>query len=201
MCSSGGHRLEPSFLNCTDAASFSDAHEELEIPVIAANVHRVMRPEKSQIWSVIRKDDSLKRICYSVTSTFLGMLCISGDVMELSEEQWDLIDSGISFYRKLDNIIKDGRTYYYGTKQASYRNLNGWQGILRKATKKQEACLILHGFSKNQKIQIPIEEDYKIDGVYQSVEHEYKIENGYFEVVLEEEYEAIAILLRRENKM
>ncbi len=55
--------------------------------------------------------------------------------------------------------------------------------------------------SKNQKIQIPIEEDYKIDGVYQSVEHEYKIENGYFEVVLEEEYEAIAILLRRENKM
>ncbi len=137
LCSSGGHRLEPSFLNCTDAASFSDAHEELEIPVIAANVHRVMRPEKSQIWSVIRKDDSLKRICYSVTSTFLGMLCISGDVMELSEEQWDLIDSGISFYRKLDNIIKDGRTYYYGTKQASYRNLNRSQGILRKTTKKQ----------------------------------------------------------------
>ncbi|MCF0121319.1 MAG: alpha-galactosidase, partial [Oscillospiraceae bacterium] len=82
LCSSGGHRLEPSFLNITDMASFSDAHETPEIPVIAANLHRVMRPEKSQIWCVVRENDPDRRLCYSLVSAMLGVMCISGDVLQ-----------------------------------------------------------------------------------------------------------------------
>ncbi len=44
MCSSGGHRLEPSFLGLASMGSFSDAHECPEIPVIAANLHRLIPP-------------------------------------------------------------------------------------------------------------------------------------------------------------
>ncbi len=70
-CSSGGHRLEPSFLEISDMVSFSDAHESLEIPIVGgANVRRQVLPEQSQMWAVIRKDDSLQRIYYSMISTF-----------------------------------------------------------------------------------------------------------------------------------
>ena len=34
-----------------DLVSFSDAHEEKEIPIIAANIQRLVPPEKSQIWA------------------------------------------------------------------------------------------------------------------------------------------------------
>lgn len=67
-------------------ASFSDAHECEEIPIIAANLHRVIHPTQSQIWAVIRQDDSLKRIAYSISNTFLGRMCISGDVTQLAPE-------------------------------------------------------------------------------------------------------------------
>lgn len=48
-CSSGGHRLEPSMMCLTSMSSFSDAHECVEIPIIAANLHRAMFPRQSQI--------------------------------------------------------------------------------------------------------------------------------------------------------
>ena len=65
-CSSGGHRLEPSFMELSSMASFSDAHECLSLPIIAANMHRVIKPSQSQIWAVMRKNDSDERIYYSI---------------------------------------------------------------------------------------------------------------------------------------
>ena len=94
-CSSGGHRLEPSLMAEMSMASFSDAHECVEIPIIAANLHRVIHPAQSQIWAVIRKEDSLQRIAYSVAAAFMGRMCISGDVTELTAQQWDVIEKGI----------------------------------------------------------------------------------------------------------
>ena len=64
-CASGGHKLEPLMMSMCSMASFSDAHECEEIPIIAANLHRVILPRQSQIWAVIRNSDSLKRIAYS----------------------------------------------------------------------------------------------------------------------------------------
>lgn len=45
-CASGGNRLEPSMINVSDLASFSDAHEAVEIPYIAANLHNLIRSLK-----------------------------------------------------------------------------------------------------------------------------------------------------------
>lgn len=112
-------------------ASFSDAHECEEIPIIAANLHRVIHPTQSQIWAVIRQDDSLKRIAYSISNTFLGRMCISGDVTQLAPEKWNLIEQGISFYGKIKDIIKEGQSYRYGPKIKSARHPEGWQALLR----------------------------------------------------------------------
>lgn len=156
-CSSGGHRLEPGLMSQMSMASFSDAHECLEIPIIAANLHRLIHPVQSQIWAVIRRDDSLKRIAYSVINTFLGRMCISGDVTELSKEQWKLIDDGIAFYHKIVPVLKEGCSFRFGPRIKSVRHPKGWQGMLR-MRKGKDAYLILHTFEGEwpDTIEIPL---------------------------------------------
>ena len=144
-CASGGHRLEPKLMSVMSMASFSDAHECEEIPIIAANLHRVIHPAQSQIWAVIRQDDSLKRIAYSISNTFLGRMCISGDVTPLAPEKWNLIEQGISFYGKIKDIIKEGHSYRYGPKIKSARHPEGWQALLRVGKNKQ-AYVVIHVF-------------------------------------------------------
>ena len=144
-CASGGHRLEPRLMSVMSMASFSDAHECEEIPIIAANLHRVIHPAQSQIWAVIRQDDSLKRIAYSISNTFLGRMCISGDVTQLAPEKWNLIEQGISFYGKIKDIIKEGQSYRYGPKIKSARHPEGWQALLRVGKNKQ-AYVVIHVF-------------------------------------------------------
>lgn len=199
ICSSGGHRLEPSMLCLADVASFSDAHEEKEIPVIAANIHRLVPPGQSEIWAVLRKEDSLQRIAYSIISTYFGVMCLSGDVFDLSKEQWQMVECGMAFYKKLEHIISDGITYYYGTKQNSWRKLMGWQGIIRYDSKDREALCIIHQFeTREETIEIPVRGGYKIHTTYEANYSQLQQREGFISVTLQEEYEAIAIHLMKE---
>lgn len=159
-CASGGHQLEPKMMSVMSMASFSDAHECEEIPIIAANLHRVIHPTQSQIWAVIRQDDSLKRIAYSISNTFLGRMCISGDVTQLAPEKWNLIEQGISFYGKIKDIIKEGQSYRYGPKIKSARHPEGWQALLRVGKNKQ-AYVVIHVFDGKlpEVIEIELPED------------------------------------------
>ena len=112
-------------------ASFSDAHETKAIPIIAANLHRVIRPEQSQIWAVLRHTDSRDRLHYSLSAAFLGRMCLSGDIYDLSEEQWKTVDEGMEFYRRAADIIKYGTTVWQECTAASYNRPAGHQLVLR----------------------------------------------------------------------
>lgn len=164
-CASGSNRLEPSFMSVSSMASFSDAHECVEIPIVAANLHRAILPRQSQIWCVIRKTDTIKRIAFSVSATLLGRMCISGDVTALSEEQWDVIDKGIAFYKKSASIIKHGKSVIYRNLKKSCRHPEGYQAVLRKNS--SEALLVIHTFDNTpKKITISLDDDYKITDTY-----------------------------------
>lgn len=156
-CASGGHRLEPGLMSQMSMASFSDAHECREIPIIAANLHRVIHPAQSQIWAVIRETDSLQRIAYSVVNTFLGRMCISGDVTHLTDAQWKVIDDGMDFYRKLVPVILHGQSYRFGPKVKSDRNPEGWQAMVRVGENGQ-AYVTVHMFGGElpEKIEITL---------------------------------------------
>ncbi len=157
-CSSGGHKLEPLMMSECAMASFSDAHETPEIPIIALNLHRAILPRQSQIWAVIRKADSCKRIGYSIANTFLGRMCLSGDVTELSDAQWDVIDRGIAYYREIAPIIKKGMSHRFGPKILSDRHPEGWQALLR-VGENGEAMVVIHCFHGElpERIEIPLE--------------------------------------------
>ncbi len=200
-CASGGHKLEPLMMSECSMASFSDAHECEEIPIIAANLHRVILPRQSQIWAVIRKTDSLKRIAYSIANTFLGRMCLSGDVTELSDAQWQLIDRGIAFYRKAAPVIKHGYSMRFGPEVVSYRHPTGWQCLLRLGTGEAEhlALAVFHTFNGDhaQPMETPLPADrhLQIADIYSDAEAEVTIADGQLICNIPEDMRAVAVLL------
>ncbi|MEX1119203.1 MAG: glycoside hydrolase family 36 protein [Terrimicrobiaceae bacterium] len=147
-CASGGTRLEPSMMALAAMGSSTDAHETLESPVIAANVQRLILPRQSQIWSVVRKKDSRERLVYTLTASFLGRMCLSGDIPELGKAQWELVEKAMALYRKIWPIIKDGRSVRFGPDLQSYRHPEGWQAVVRMGKRGRQALVVVHVFAK-----------------------------------------------------
>ncbi len=211
-CASGGHKLEPLMMSLCSMASFSDAHECEEIPVIAANLHRTILPQQSQIWAVIRKTDTSQRIAYSLINTFLGRMCLSGDVTELTEQQWETIERGIAFYRRIVPAIRSGYSYIISEKGSSDRYLTGYQAVvrvLRDAAPEQGmelyegthgmAYVTVHLFRNVQKscieITLPEHCPERIAAVYAGTKIKAESRDGKLFVYPTEEMEAIAVLL------
>lgn len=157
-CSSGGHRLEPSMMGLCAMGSFSDAHETREIPIIAANLQRLILPRQSQIWAVLRKSDTAQRLAYSLAATFLGRMCLSGEVHDLSPAQWKLSVSAMELYRRVYPIIRDGHSTFHGETGKSWRHPQGWQAVLRTSKSGKRALLVAHTFGKAfpKSVQIPL---------------------------------------------
>lgn len=201
-CASGGSRLEPGFMAATSMASFSDAHECVEIPIIAASLHRAILPRQSQIWAVIRETDSLKRIAYSVANTFLGRMCLSGDVTGLSEKQWDVIRRGMEFYRKIMPIIRKGRTYFLSPQIECIRHPRGWQGILRVGAE-GDAYVLIHTFAREYpevlELELP-EGPWRIADSYSDKEADVRMEGERLFCRPEEEWRAVAVYLEKEKQ-
>ncbi|MBK9925028.1 MAG: alpha-galactosidase [Anaerolineales bacterium] len=148
VCASGGHRLEPSMLALASMGSFSDAHESLEIPIIAANLHRLILPRQSQIWAVLHESDSHQRLTYSLAAGFLGRLCLSGEIDKLDDEQWSLVQEAIRFYDKVAHIIKNGKSRLYQQIGTAWRYPQGIQTVMRLSENGKQALVVVHAFSK-----------------------------------------------------
>ncbi len=146
-CSSGGHRLEPSMLARTAMSSFSDAHELVEIPIIAANLHRLMLPRQSQIWAVLKPTDDERRLVYSLAATFLGRMCLSGDVAGLSPAQWRIALAAQALYSRVAPVIKHGVSRLHRELGESWRHPRGWQAMVRVADDGREALVVTHAFA------------------------------------------------------
>lgn len=147
-CASGGHRLEPSMMGLVSMASFSDAHEGCEIPIIAANLHRLILPRQSQIWAVLHRADSMQRLTYSLTAGFLGRLCLSGEIERLDPAQWALVEEAIRFYDRVAPLIKDGKSQLYQSIGLSWRHPQGAQVIWRTSRDGQQAFGVVHSFAE-----------------------------------------------------
>lgn len=155
-CSSGGHRLEPLMMGASTVSSFSDAHEAVEIPYIAADLHNLMLPAQELIWAVLHEDDSSERLSYSLAATFLGRVCLSGPMDKLAPWQEEIVQQAMSFYSKLEDVIKNGKTKLYGDRGKCTRYPEGTQIAVRSTD--DEILVICHAFenSKNEfEIDIP----------------------------------------------
>ena len=197
ICSSGGHRLEPSFMELADYLSFSDAHEEKEIPVIAADLQRLVLPQKSQIWAVLRKDDDYRRIAYSVCAGMYGVLCISGDVSDMDRSKWEFALRGVDFYKKVSPVIADGITVRFGPFQISNRDLRDYQATVRYG-RSGRALVVVHSFEHEglQSISIPLDKDYEIADKYETGDHNIRIAGRNIMIDFADSFDAVAIELK-----
>ena len=190
-CASGGHRLEPSLMAVSDMASFSDAHECPEIPIIAASLQRLILPAQSQIWAVLRKDDSLRRINYSLVNTFLGVMCLSGDIEALSAEQWRAVDDAIAFYRSAEGIIRNGVSAFYGQVSSSWRHPRGWQAVCRTDGRRTLAVIHTFGGEHPREVEIPVRAS-AVKRVLCSEGNRVSLSGGMLRAELKADFEAIA---------
>ncbi len=158
-CASGGHRLEPSFLALASMGSFSDAHEVPEIPVISAQLQRLVLPRQCQVWAVLRREDTSRRLLYSLSAGFLGRLCLSGDLAQLDASQWSTVRRALDLYVAASPVIAEGRSRLVDRSSASRRHLAGWQGVVRTATDGHQALVVVHQFSAGDEraVQLQLE--------------------------------------------
>ena len=125
----------------TAMSSFSDAHELVEIPIIAANLHRLMLPQQSQIWAVLHAGDSDRRLACSLAATFLGRMCLSGEIAQLSDPQWAIVQRAIDLYPKAAPVIRDGVSRRFGSVGERWRHPHGWQGVRRISADRRSALV------------------------------------------------------------
>ncbi len=193
ICSSGGMRLEPSMFELGSMFSFSDAHETRDIPILAYNVQRLVPARANQIWAVLRPGDDEQRLVYSLACTFLGRMCLSGDVYNLSKRQWDIALAAQRLYRQVAPIIAGGTSKRFGPEQLSYRHPRGWQAVLRVAGK--QALAVVHRFADApDRISIPLlSGTWRIAGSLHAEKTRPTIRNGHLLVKLSGEYRGCVV--------
>jgi alpha-galactosidase len=201
-CASGGHRLEPSFMGLTSMASFSDAHETPDIPVIAANLHRLILPRQSQIWAVLHAADSDQRLVYLLTGGFLGRLCLSGEITSLSDSQWALVKEAIAFYGQIAPVIARGTSRLFQEINPSWQHLQGAQSVLRVSEDTQSALIVSHSFGKPlpAEIHVPLPKgEWRVAGSFPQSQAAPEIVDGQYHFCPTVEWQGSAVLLTRQS--
>ena len=154
-CSSGGSRIEPLRMSMVSMCSFSDAHECNEIPLVAANVSRVIPARQMQIWAVLREGESVSRTVYSLCAAMMGRICLSGDVLHLDGERIALIQEGLEFYREVKDIVRYGSISLIDNTVEYYRAPEGRQVYLKEYEGRK--LVVVHFLECAEKISLPLD--------------------------------------------
>ena len=153
-CSSGGSRIEPGRMARVAMCSFSDAHECAEIPLVAANVSRVIPARQEQIWAVLREDETPSRTVYSLCAAMIGRICLSGDVLNLTPEKTRLIREGLEFYASVKDVVRRGDIASIDCNVEYYRAPKGRQIYIKEADGKR--LVIVHRLEDAGEIAVPM---------------------------------------------
>ena len=160
-CASGGCRLEPSMMDITAMSSVSDTHEGYEGAVVAANLHYLTPPRQNQIWCTLKPEYSDARFSYIISQGFLGRLCWSGLITELSDRQLEQMWKAEEFYEKVSPIIKKGNSYIYRTDTCSFYAPQGTQVVVRYSEDCKQALVVVHSFENAEEISVELKGEYK----------------------------------------
>lgn len=157
ICASGGHRLEPSMMALGSVASFSDAHETVENPIIAAELQRLILPRTYLVWVVLRRHFSEARTMFALAAGFLGRFLLSGDVVDIEPWQDALLDRSIALYHRVKPIIKRGCSVIHNHRGKSWREPTGYQAVVRTAKDGSGTLVVVHTFEGfSGQIRLPL---------------------------------------------
>jgi len=89
----------------------------------------------------------MQRLAYSLAAGFLGRLCLSGEIGQLNEEQWGLVQEALYFYEQVAPIIKNGRSRLVQQIGAAWRYPQGTQAVVRISEDGRQALTVVHTFA------------------------------------------------------
>jgi alpha-galactosidase len=184
----------------TAMSSFSDAHECPEIPIIAANLQRLLLPRQSQVWAVLRARADLRRIVYLLAGGFLGRLCLSGDFPTLKPAQRALVDRAIALYAQAVPVIRSGTSRRYGPDVVAYRHAEGWQSVVRRSADGKKLLVVGHAFASPgvKTIRVPLPSGkWRVVGELHSDRRGVKVAKGELSWTPAGEWSASVVLLTR----
>lgn len=168
-CASGGCRLEPSMMDITAMSSASDTHDVYEGAIVAANMHYLTPPKQNQVWCTLRPQYDSNRFTHIISTGFLGRLCWSGDICDLSETQLKELFATEKFYEKAAPIIKHGNSYIYRTDMCSFHAPTGTQAVVRYSEDGSRALVVIHTFENMKDMKITLKSNYEItDSLYEN---------------------------------
>lgn len=196
-CSSGGSRIEPLRMSMVSMCSFSDAHECKEIPLVAANVSRVVPARQNQVWATIRRDDTVDRIVWSMTAAMFGRVCLSGDVHLIDGAQKAKIREGIDFYNAVKDVVRSGYIAESFCNVRYFRDPKGCQ-IYKKVSENGRRMLVLAHFFERPHERFGCDvSGYKLAAAYTTLD--YEVKNGSLSFRPAGEYQAGAFLFEKEE--
>ncbi len=199
-CASGGQRLAPAFLMRASQASFSDAFENVQIPILAASEHRLVPPRQMQVWAVLRAGDSLKRLHYSLAAGFLGRLCLSGEIAQLSEEQWQVVEEALGVYRLAAPVIRAGRSRFVQASGASWEHPQGAQALVRVSADGSQALVVYHSFAAPHPLEVNVplpDGDWRIKAAFPAAGPAPQLRAGMLVIPVGQAFEGAAWVLER----
>lgn len=162
-CSSGSMRVTPKMSFIYPIFSGSDAFECTCGPIIYANNHWIALPQQNSVWCTLRAEDSAEKLMFKLSAGFLGRICLSGSIGELTPEQSAIVDLAITDYKKSIEIIKNGKSHRLGAPVRSYTIPSGWQAVVREGTTCQQTMVVFHTFDVDvpDTVEIPLPEDVR----------------------------------------
>ena len=157
-----------------------------------------MLPRQSLIWAVLRAEDAPRRLVWSIAATFLGVMCLSGDVDRLTEAQWAIVDTGIAFYRRASDLILDGVTRRHGPPIGSYRHPEGWQAVERTSPDGGRKLVVAHVYpGAPEAVAVDVGDGYALEDVFAVDAAAVTLSGGELRFALGADSAAAALLRRK----
>lgn len=144
-CAAGGLRLEPHMVGLATITSATDAHEIISIPIIVANEYHMARPDQLLVWTVLRQEDDPRRFHYTLASSFLGIMCLSGDLPLLHGWQKDRLKEAIRLHEASRILQQDASIRIWGEPVRSYLEPKGYQAVL--FVREHTLLIVMHTFA------------------------------------------------------
>lgn len=137
--------------------------------MVAANLHYLTPPRQNQIWATLKPQYTKERFSHIISQGFLGRLCWSGLIADLSQEQLDEMTKAENFYEKVSPIIKRGNSYIYRTDICSFHSPTGTQAVVRYSEDENSALVVCHSFKDAKELDIELKNSYVLkESLYKS---------------------------------
>lgn len=111
-CSSGGMRMEYAMLSEHHIQSVTDQANFKDIAYIAAGAPTAVLPEQSAIWACPIPEKSMDEIAFSLISSMLQRIHLSGRIDTIDNDRFMLVKEAIDCYKKIRDDIPGSIPFY-----------------------------------------------------------------------------------------